>query len=91
MSKLPKKIEKRFDEYFPKLVNQDRLGKIIGSQIKSFIATILDEEKKKISKNIKKMYLPEIKETGGQPENDEIAQSINDILSSIINLIKEDK
>lgn len=59
--------------------------------VKYFIAQILEEEKGKLVREIKKMYLPETKETGGLPEDDEIAQSINDILRDIINLIKEDR
>lgn len=60
MPKLPKHIEEMFDEKFPRLLLPENLDKNILSSVtdcaesvKSFIATILDEEKQRIIKLIK--------------------------------------
>lgn len=54
-------IEREFDSHWQKIVDKDRLGKIIGSQVKSYIFQLLDQELRRqrevIQKEIAKLHM----------------------------------
>lgn len=91
MPKLPKHIEDKFDKEFPRLIisiNEspwDRTERIEtdGRVIKSFIATILDEERERIVTEIKA-----IPDTDPQRESDEFDKGLKEMKETIIDLIK---
>lgn len=87
MSKLPQHIEERFDDYFPKLVNQDRLGIVIGNQIKSFIATMLEEERSKMIKEVEDVRNQYEHEVHGLNSVDSFNHALDHVVQSI-NLIE---
>ncbi|MGV8131109.1 MAG: hypothetical protein ACP5N7_03340 [Candidatus Pacearchaeota archaeon] len=95
MSKLPQHIEKRFDkEFYDSNLNCVTLHDTDPNDIKSFIATILEEEREKISKTIRDEVIKYVQEAVKDPESDNYtyAESIPlNRLDKIINLIKEDE
>lgn len=99
--KLPKEIEERFDKEFP-LIRETGIEEAEGvffskddsDRVKSFIATILEEEREKISKTIRDEVIKYVQEAVKDPESDNYtyAESIPlNRLDKIINLIKEDE
>ena len=95
MPKLPQHIEKRFDEEFDHIVPKILMeGKKALKEIKSFIATILNEEREKIAKMVRDEVIKYVQEAVKNPESDNYIYAENIPLSrldDIINLIKEDK
>lgn len=103
MSKLPKHIEERFDKEFP-LIKETGIEEAEGvfltetdsEKVKSFIATILEEERGRVVKKIEKMMNEyRMREC---PIKGRMSQCTKDMCfhwtpswENIINLIKEDE
>lgn len=107
--KLPKQIEERFDKEFP-LIRETGIEEAEGiffskndsDRVKSFIATILEEERERIIGEIKKFKIMEgsvIDKLEEKSEMERVTNLLNENLEigyrqacmDIINLIKEDE
>lgn len=95
MSKLPQKIEEKFDREFKYFSGHEMLQTHQGHDIvKSFIATILDEERERITKMIRDEVIKYVQEAIKNPKGDNYIYAENIPLSrldKIINIIKEDE
>ena len=100
MPKLPQHIEEKFDKEFP-LIRETGIEEAEGvffnkddsDRVKSFIATILDEERKLIAKIVRDEVTKYVQEAVKNPKSDNYIYAENIPLSrldDIINLIKED-
>jgi len=98
--KLPQNIEKLFDKEFP-LIRETGIEEAEGvffnkddsDRVKSFIATILDEERKLIAKIVRDEVTKYVQEAVKNPKSDNYIYAENIPLSrldDIINIIKED-
>ena len=96
MPKLPQHIEERFDkEFLSKEYDiSDCSYEMHCKQIKSFIATILNEERERIAKTIRDEVTKYVQEAVKNPKSDNYIYAENiplNRLDRIINLIKEDE
>jgi len=95
MPKLPKKIEERFDETFSPewwkgFGTTDDINKRGVEGIKSFIATILEEESMKFVQEVEDVRCQYEHEAYGLNSVDSFNNALDHVIQAI-NLIKEDK
>lgn len=94
MSKLPKHIEDRFDEEFKYFSGHEMLQTHQGHEIiKSFIASILEEERERVAKMVRDEVNKYVQEAVKNPKSSNYIYAENIPLSrldKIINLIKKD-
>lgn len=93
MPKLPQNIEERFDKFKLKEYGKWKIGR---AEAKSFIATILDEERERWIKKIETIKVEEAPPFSANPEFRDKAKLANEILMPsvkevLINLIKDNE